>query len=200
MTQLVYLVAAFPVGYLAGSVPFAWWIGKAKLGIDIREKGSGNTGATNLARIAGWKVGGVALVLDLLKGFIPALLFSLAAGESAALLAGAGAVIGHTFSFILRGKGGKGVATGAGVFLALAPMSMLHAFLIFAAVGPLATRTISAGALAAALGLALLCWQFESTLLASVATLTALFIFYRHRGNLRRLYDGTESRLWEGLS
>lgn len=199
LKDVILFLSAAGMGYLAGSVPFAYVIGKVVAGSDIRKCGSGNVGATNLARVAGAKWGVICFLLDTLKGAVPALIFRALGGEGCALWAGASAVFGHMFTIWLRGSGGKGVATAAGVFLALAPLSMAYAFLVFLVVGPIATRTISAGAITAAVILPVLTFSNDSKIVAVTATILSVIVIYRHAGNIERLYNGTESRLWKGL-
>lgn len=207
MTLLLWL-AAPAVGFLLGSIPTAWLIARAKLGIDIRKHGSGNVGATNLARVAGFRWGLICFLLDMLKGLLPTAAFLPATlqlarlyrgpDETLALIAGLSAVIGHMYTPWLEGSGGKGVSTACGIFCALAPGSMFTTILVFLAVGPLATRTISAGAVVAAIVLPLLTYTHSSRLVFGVALVVAIMVIYRHRGNIGRLLKGTESRTWEG--
>lgn len=198
MIALMNWVVAILAGYLLGSVPFAYIIGRKALGIDIREHGSGNVGATNMWRVGGARLGLFCLGLDLVKGALPTFLILHLRGESHALVAGIAAVAGHMYPIWLRGSGGKGVATAAGIFLVLAPGPLLHALLAFGAVGPLATRTVSAGSIVAAFVLAFMCWFTASTPVFVLAATTGAFVVWKHRGNARRLWDGTESRIWKG--
>lgn len=197
--------AAF-AGYLCGSIPFAYVIAKRSFGVDIREHGSGNVGATNMWRLAaargvgGKKLGLLCFALDVAKGFVPSAIFFRFGGENVAMVAGAAAILGHVFPVWLKGSGGKGVATAAGAFLAIAPAPFLYAFATFLVVGPLATRTVSAGSVAAAIMLPYMAFSYSSTAVAAISLALGLLIIYRHRGNLGRLYDGTESRMWSGMS
>jgi len=192
-------LGAMLVGYLCGSIPFSFLIGRFAAGVDIREKGSGNIGATNLMRVAGYRLGAAGFACDFLKGLLPTLLAGWWLGEPAAIATGLAAMAGHTFPVWLKGAGGKGVATGGGVFFALAPFSTFYALLVFLMIGPVATRTVSAGSVAAALILPFLCWRTASLPVTLIAAAAGLFVIYRHRGNIERLYDGSESRLWKGL-
>jgi glycerol-3-phosphate acyltransferase PlsY len=187
------------IGYLLGSIPFGWIIARVGGGIEIRERGSGNIGATNVWRVLGWRPGLLCFILDLMKGVLPVLITMTVAGERPAILAGAAAVLGHMFPAWLKGRGGKGVATAAGAFLVLAPLPCLNAILAFAVVGPLATRTVSAGSIAGAVILIWSAWQTSSIEVALLALLSGALTIWRHRGNLRRLADGTESRIWKGI-
>ncbi len=198
MMTLVTWALAIVVGYLCGSIPFAYLIGRRVLKIDIREHGSGNVGATNMWRIGGSKLGASCLVLDMLKGVVPTLLALEFLGETLAIVAGLTAVAGHMHPIWLKGSGGKGVATAAGIFLVLSPGPLGHAILAFLAVGPLATRTVSAGSIAASLVLPFMCFFSTSRAVFVLATVTGAFVIWRHRGNMKRLWSGTESRIWAG--
>lgn len=198
---VLYIAVGAAAGYALGGIPFAYIIAKKTLGIDIREHGSGNVGATNLRRVAGNKLGAICFALDVLKGVLPTLCFLKSFGELVAIAAGLGAILGHVYPVWLKGAGGKGVATAAGVFLALNPVATVYAFLTFAIVGPIATRTVSAGSVAAAL---MLTWMMlireSSWIVFSFTFAIAALVIYKHRSNLVRLYHGTESRVWGGVS
>lgn len=189
------------VGYLLGSIPASFLIAKA-FGVDLRTIGSGNVGATNALRALGPKAGVPALVSDVSKGtlavwfgewILPAgghhVMFPLACGMAA--------VFGHTFSVWLAFKGGKGVATGAGVFGALAPAALGLSFAVFLAVIA-ATRYVSLASILAALSLnvfIVLTEPYKMAMLLPFSLPLALFIIYKHRDNLRRLMAGTEPKL-----
>jgi len=181
--------------YLAGSIPFGALLGRLK-GIDLRQVGSGNIGATNVARAMGkgWAV--AVLAADACKGFVPVWLgrhFGLSATVIA--LAGAAAIIGHTFTLFLRGRGGKGVATSLGVALALSPIAALVGFVAYAVVFA-ATRLSSLGSLLGVWTFALLFVvreQPERPLIA-LAIGGAVLVTLRHRENIARLVRGEEKR------
>ncbi len=188
------------IAYAAGSIPAAYLAGRAA-GVDLRTKGSGNLGATNVVRVLGLKVGVVVFAVDAAKGALPvALLPAVTAGPIApawlAILFGAAAILGHVRPVWLRfGKGGKGVATACGVFLALTPVPTLLALAVFATVLG-STGYVSLGSLAAAASLPMLVgaangWQDP---VFAVSVLIALFVYYTHRLNMRRLRSGEESR------
>ena len=198
MTTMSYALAV-ALGYLLGGIPFGYLIGR-RAGVDIRTRGSGNIGATNVWRTLGAKAGLLCYTLDMAKGAGPVLGMLLAAGERPAIVAGAFAVLGHMYPAWLGGRGGKGVATAAGAFAVLAPLPFLHAVLTFAVVGPLATRTVSAGSIAAALILPWSAWHSETPEVFLLALLAGGLTIWRHRANLERLAAGTESRIWNGLS
>jgi acyl phosphate:glycerol-3-phosphate acyltransferase len=181
--------------YLLGSFPSSYVVAKLVRGIDLRQHGSGNLGATNAFRVLGWKAATPVFILDILKGWIPTFFFARVDGEPAwqwALAYGAAAIIGHVFSVYVRFKGGKGVATGAGVFLALAPYAVLVALLIWIAL-LFITGTVSIASIAAAvvLPIAVFVLDMPREVLALSIALSA-FVIYAHRGNIRRLSRGEE--------
>ena len=193
------------LSYLLGSIPFGYLIVSARTGGDIRETGSGGTGATNVSRRAGKMAGVLTLLLDALKG-AAAVVFAkllLSGVENAAWWIGAAGIIamlGHIFPVWLRFRGGKGVATGVGVFLMLAPIAVLLAGILFVAVVWF-TRYVSLGSMVAALTIPLLVWV-ESLIRSQpdswpviVSTFAgSLLIVYAHRANLARLISGTENK------
>jgi glycerol-3-phosphate acyltransferase PlsY len=194
------------VAYLAGSIPAAYIAGRVVKGIDLRTVGSGNLGATNVYRALGAKVAAVVFAVDMLKGALPAaflpaaILPREAIGTNQAvwwsLAFGVAAIVGHSKPIFLLWKGGgKGVATAAGVFAALAPIPLVIALSVFAVV-LWRTGYVSAGSLAAATALPLLLAGFTGVTspLTIVAVLIAAFVFWSHRTNIRRLRDGTEHR------
>lgn len=188
--------------YFIGSIPVGWIISKVFYKTDIRTKGSGNIGATNALRNFGTSVGIIVLLLDMLKGFlvvrIAGGIFSMASGM--VTLCGLLAILGHVFPVWLKFRGGKGVATAAGVFLALAPLSLGIAFGLFVIVVVL-TRYVSLGSILAALtfGVVVYISEFQkevqnwSKLL--LITVVVLVIIYNHRQNIERLLQGKENRL-----
>src|SRR5215207_10175024 len=195
------------LAYLLGSIPFGYLLIRLSVGGDVRETGSGGTGATNVTRRAGRGVGALTLLLDLLKG-VAAVLLARAlqgAGEGApwwVCAAGAAAVLGHVFPVWLRFRGGKGVATGLGVFLVLAPPATLCAALVFVAVVWL-WRYVSLGSIVAAAFLPLAVWSLSALgisdraprPLLALSTLGAALIVLMHRANVGRLLRGEESKL-----
>jgi glycerol-3-phosphate acyltransferase PlsY len=185
--------------YLAGALPTGYLFGKILRGIDIREHGSGKMGATNVFRTLGKGPGLAVLAVDIAKGAAAVALFPLLLNtEGGWLLAGAvTAVLGHNFTVFLNFRGGKGVATTAGVMLGLAPAAMATDFAVFACV-LLLSRMISVSSLAAATALPALVWVYaESGAYHGVfylALLLSLFVWLRHRDNIRRILSGTENR------
>lgn len=191
--------------YLFGAFPSAYYAGKWARGIDLRTVGSGNLGFTNAWRMLGptWSI--PVLLVDVLKGYLPVLLAHVLVPESVSLpiLAGFVAIIGHTWTIFLGFKGGgKGVATSAGVFLALTPVPLLITLIVFLAVLVISRYMSLAsviGAVTLAISGSLLC-LFESIYAPSWAELLFIFIaaaliLYKHRSNMRRLIQGTEPKL-----
>ena len=191
---------ALALAYVSGSIPFAHLAGKAK-SVDLRKQGSGNLGATNVFRVLGWKIGVAVFLADAAKGALPVLLLppridSLRAPVLWAIAVGVAAIAGHVRPVFLRfGKGGKGVATAAGVFLALAPVPMLVAFAVFVAV-VLGTGYVSLGSLISAVILPTLLaiTAGVSSPLFVVSAIIASFVFWTHRANIGRLRRGEENR------
>ncbi|MEO5814472.1 MAG: glycerol-3-phosphate 1-O-acyltransferase PlsY [Gemmatimonadaceae bacterium] len=191
---------ALAVAYTSGSIPFAHLAGMAK-SVDLRKQGSGNLGATNVFRVLGWKIGIAVFLADAAKGALPVLLLPPRI-ESArdpvmwAIIIGVAAIMGHVRPVFLKfGKGGKGVATAAGVFFALAPIPMAATFAVFVAV-VLASGYVSLGSLISAVLLPML---LGITLgvgspLFLVSVLVAVFVFWTHRANIGRLRRGEENR------
>ncbi|MGE4266017.1 MAG: glycerol-3-phosphate 1-O-acyltransferase PlsY [Deferribacterales bacterium] len=188
--------AVIAVCYVIGSVPTAYLVVKKIKGIDIRTVGSGNVGASNAARVLGkWGFIGV-LFADMMKGFIPVFVIKHFYGESWIVLIGAVAVIvGHSFTCFLKFKGGKGVATGVGVFLALAPFQLLVAAVIFGIM--LAVfQMVSIGSVTAAAFLAVMVWfTSEWDHLRYITFVIALLIIWLHRGNIARMVRGEERKI-----
>ena len=194
--KLLLSAALLVAAYLAGSLPFGLWIARAR-GIDIRTVGSGNIGATNVARSLGKKLGALVLLLDAAKGALPVvgawwLIAHGHAPREALVAAGLAAVIGHCFPLWLRFSGGKGVATALGVFLVLDPLSTLACVVVFAAAYGV-WRIASVGSLlgAAAMPLALWWRGAEAWDLVLTGAMVAVIVF-RHRDNLTRLRRGAE--------
>jgi glycerol-3-phosphate acyltransferase PlsY len=180
--------------YLLGSVPTGYILG-SRAGIDVRKAGSGNIGATNVARVIGKRQGILTLIADVAKGFIPVFVGShLGLSSGAIALAGVAAFLGHLYPVFLKFRGGKGVSTALGVFLGVAPWATLVLAVIFT-VAMLTTRTVSLSAMiaAAAAPIALWCFSYPPVFVAMSAFL-ALLIIWRHRANIKRLLAGTEPK------
>ena len=191
---------ALGLSYASGSLPFAWLAGRAA-GVDLRQQGSGNLGATNVFRVLGWKIGIAVFLADALKGALPVLLLPPRIDSPVdpglwAIACGIAAIAGHVRPLFLRfRKGGKGVATAAGVFFALAPLPMLVTFGLFVAV-VVATGYVSLGSLLSAVVLPgfLLVTQGSRAPLFVVSLVIASFVFWTHRANIGRLRRGEEHR------
>jgi len=181
-------------GYLLGSVPVGFILG-LRSGVDVRETGSGNVGATNVARVVGKRQGILTLIADTAKGFLPVILaMQLGASLAATVLVGAAAFLGHLHPIFLKFKGGKGVATALGVFLAVAPMATLVLVALFA-VTVLARRIVSLSSILTAVAAPIIFWLFSyPPLVVGMAAFIALAITCRHRSNIRRMMNGSEPR------
>jgi glycerol-3-phosphate acyltransferase PlsY len=192
-------LAAVAFGYLLGSVPFAYLLARRR-GIDLRRVGSGNVGATNVLRTSGVAQGVLAMVLDAGKGALAVVVAgALATGPATAVAAGLASVIGHIYPVWLRFRGGKGVATAAGVFAVLAPMALGVASVVFL-FAVWTTRYISVGSMAGAVALAVAAAGTDVPAAVAVGgAVAALIIIHRHRGNLARLMSGTERRVGQRL-
>jgi acyl phosphate:glycerol-3-phosphate acyltransferase len=182
--------------FLLGGIPFSYLAGRLSRGVDLRELGSGNLGATNAMREFGWPWGVTVLLLDAAKGWAAVALSLHFAGPGwLTVLVGLSAVLGHSFTPYLGFKGGKGVATSTGVFLTLAPAVTGLALLIFL-LAMFTVRRVAVGSLAAATAMPLfILWLHpgEASLLA-FGIFIALLIWVRHRSNLLRLFRGEEPR------
>ena len=214
MNNLLLLLVVFPVfAYVIGSTPFGVIIARFH-GVDLRKTGSGNVGATNVGRTMGRQWGYTCFLLDVLKGFVPVILLVMMTRpatpeaparlvQAAWLLAGCGAIMGHVFSFWLRGRGGKGVSTALGVVLGIYPYFTLPgvAALAIWIVVTLASRYVSVGSVVAAVAfLPLMAFQNRHHIgelwpLLSFALVMIALIIFRHRTNMRRLLDGTENKI-----
>jgi len=182
-------------GYLLGSLPFGYWLPRVVRGEDIRQRGSGNVGATNVFRVYGRRIGIAVALLDLAKGFAAALLGLWAGGPLIGVLAGAAAMVGHARPVFLRfEKGGKMVATAGGAFFALAPLAALCCVGVWLVVF-LLTRYASVASIVTALALIgfVLLFGADWPVVAFAAAGTAAIVLL-HRHNLRRLAGGTEHR------
>jgi glycerol-3-phosphate acyltransferase PlsY len=192
MTRIIIPIFA----YLLGSIPFGYLIVRGKIGADIRETGSGGTGATNVSRRAGKTAGVLTLLLDAAKGCAAVLIAKALTGDDWVIAAAAiAALVGHIFPVWLGFRGGKGVATGVGIFVVLAPIALLCAGVIFVAIVAL-TRYVSLGSIVAAVLIPVFVWwQTDLRSLLTAAIVAAALIVFAHRGNIKRLASRTESRI-----
>jgi glycerol-3-phosphate acyltransferase PlsY len=185
------------VAYFLGSIPTGYWVGLAWKGIDVRKQGSGNLGATNVFRVLGTGPGLLTLAIDILKGWIPVIWAMHYFPQNLFLAAATGmvAIMGHATSVFVGFRGGKGVATSAGVFAALLPVPFAAAAAAFVIVFT-ATRYVSLGSLVAVLTLVISSFMLSApSPLAWATVFIALFVFWTHRTNIQRLRNGTENRL-----
>jgi glycerol-3-phosphate acyltransferase PlsY len=190
-------VALFTLGaYLMGSVPTSYLVGRLH-GIDLREHGSGNLGGTNTYRVLGARAAWPVVLVDIAKVFVPAYFFPAWDGSplaDLALLYGLAAIAGHVWSVFMRFEGGKGMATGAGVLVALAPTSALVSLLVWVGIVSI-TRYVSVASLAAATLVPLTAWLTDEAVSTVVfCAAIAAFGWWTHRDNLRRLARGEENR------
>ncbi len=191
------------LAYVMGATPTSFWVGKAFFGVDLREKGSGNLGATNAYRILGWKAALPVAVFDVFKGWLPVWLFPQIHGAvpwSWTLAYAGAAIVGHVFSFWVRFKGGKGMAASTGAFLALAPWAVLVGLVVWLSV-VFTTRIVSLGSILAAVSLPLSAYFLPhqgGTLLVGFTIALAAFVIWAHRTNVRRLLRGEENRFGSG--
>lgn len=199
MSEPVMIGVALALSYVLGSIPTGLWLGQALRGIDIREHGSKNIGATNTLRVLGKGLGAIALAGDMLKGAIPVLFFGgLAAGTylpiPLPLACGIAAILGHSFSVFLGFQGGKGVATSAGVFLALLPEATLIAAIVFG-ITVWSTRMVSLGSILAAITLTIVALLSPvSFTLHAIVVLVATLVIWKHRSNIGRILRGEENK------
>jgi glycerol-3-phosphate acyltransferase PlsY len=189
------LLVAMLIAFWIGSLPFGYWIGRLR-GVDIRQYGSGNIGATNVFRVLGAKAATVTLLLDAFKGWLPTFVVMSAVHQDAyALLTGAAAILGHTFSPFMGFRGGKGIATGLGVLLAAAPATAGIAFLVWLVAFAL-TRWVSLGSILGALTVPIAAyWLGHSPAAVAILAIAAAIVIWRHRANIGRMLRGTEPKL-----
>ena len=203
---MVLFVAGLIVSYLIGSIPTSYIVGMKGRGVDLRQCGSGNLGATNAFRVLGWKMGLLVLVLDMLKGFLPTFFLPLLivrgkgiglAPHNLSLLFGLAAITGHVFTIFMRFKGGKGVATSMGVFLALTPIPFAITLIVSLGIVKV-SRYVSLGSLIGAILLPLLVYilQPERPLLFIITAVVGLLVIVRHRANISRLIRGEEHKIF----
>ncbi|BAT70861.1 glycerol-3-phosphate acyltransferase PlsY [Thermosulfidibacter takaii ABI70S6] len=191
MSKIVFLIISF----LCGSIPFGILVAKLFNAPDPRTVGSGNIGATNVARAAGAKAGVLTLTLDIGKGAVPVMIARHLFPDPTFLVwCGFAAILGHCYSPFLRFNGGKGVATGAGIFLAINPKAFALAFLVFLIAFAL-TRIVSLSSILSAISMPLWVYIFtKETQIALITLLISAFIVFRHKDNIRRLLKGEEKR------
>jgi acyl phosphate:glycerol-3-phosphate acyltransferase len=184
--------------YFLGAIPTGYIVTRLVKGIDIRSIGSGNPGATNVYRTAGAAAGIVTFIVDVIKGFLPVMLAVVYFDGRPPylwIIVGLFAIFGHIWTIFLGFKGGKGVATACGVFLALMPLPTLYAFILFSLILIL-TRYVSAGSIGAALSLPVFAWLTgEPKTLSVFAAVIGIIVIIKHKKNIERLINGTENKL-----
>jgi glycerol-3-phosphate acyltransferase PlsY len=183
------------VSYILGSIPFGYIIAKIK-GVDITKLGSGNIGATNVGRNLGKPYFFIVLFLDAIKGFIPTILFKLLFGLEYGILAGLFSVIGHSYSIFMKFKGGKGVATGLGVSIALIPIETIIGFGVWFLV-LMIFKIMSLASIISAISVFIVVLFLEkSSLIKIVCGIIAVLIVLRHKSNIERIIKGTEPKFY----
>ncbi len=211
---MLYVILIIVISYLMGSIPTSIIAGKLLKGIDIRRHGSGNAGATNVFRVLGWKAGIVVLLIDMAKGLIPTIWVAKLGLDSGLgwefinfqIIAGIAAVFGHIWTVFAKFKGGKGVGTGAGMIIGLAPLAVLICLIVFVLVVAV-TRYVSLGSILASLTFMGVIFVRHFLLGAEVPLQLLVFsvfipalIIYTHRSNVGRLLRGEENKMKFGKS
>ncbi len=195
------MILAGAGAFFLGAIPFSWILARLCGGLDIRSVGSGNVGATNVARSLGYGIGAIALLLDVAKGVAAVLLARYLFGAEATAaqaMAGGVAVLGHNFSPFLAFHGGKGVATGAGVLGTLAPLVLVLCLVVFI-VTVIITRMVALGSVLASAAMPPATWFLDGNpSLVLLALLLAGLVIFRHRENIARMLSGREDRLGDG--
>lgn len=210
MANMTNLTVQLLLSYIVGSIPFSIIAGKMN-GIDIRQHGSGNAGGTNTFRVLGWKAGAIVTVLDIYKGFVASwyIASTVFIGESQLqveyiqILCGFAAIIGHIFTIFARFKGGKGVATAAGMMIGLYPETMGIALLIFVIV-LMSFKIVSLSSMITALSIPILLSYSDilfnkqtSDTLFYFSLIIAVLIVYTHKSNIKRMLNGTENKIMQ---
>ncbi len=197
------LILTFIAAYILGSIPTSFLMGKIIKGIDIRKYGSGNVGATNALRVLGTKIGIITLAIDIAKGFFAIQLGKILVFDPsnlALILIGLFAISGHIFTIFLKFKGGKGVATASGVFIALTPVPVVFALIVFVLTVWIC-KYVSLGSMLAAVTLFVIELiinirnSFEEKELLIFIFFITVFIIVRHKANIKRIIDGNENRI-----
>lgn len=190
-------VVVYVFAYLMGSIPTAYWYAKYFHGIDIRQHGSGNVGATNSLRVLGKKAGIIVLIFDLLKGLLPVLIArSLGFSEEQTFLIGIVCILGHIWSVFANFKGGKGIATSLGVILAVSLAGAGISLVVFVAIVYF-TKYVSLASMLAGLAFVFyyLVFNYEQTNMSLIAFGLFMLLVFTHRENIKRLVAGTESKI-----
>ena len=187
----------FILAYLVGSIPNALWIGKMFKNIDVRDFGSGNVGATNAARVLGWKLGVMVLLFDAFKGMIFIIIarkFGLS--DIHVVLIGLAAILGHSYSIYLKFKGGKAVATSLGVMLVLIPKVIIILVIVFLLIvifsGYVSLASISVAGL-----LPILTYIMYNNIIALLSLVVGILVIWRHKSNIKNLLEGKEDKFYD---
>lgn len=193
-SMLIKILLVVIVSYVAGGLSFGWMVSRLR-GVNILEKGSGNPGFTNVWRTLGMKTAVVVLLGDALKGFLSVFFGHQLLGDLGMMIAFIVVIFGHSFSYMLHFKGGKGIATAAGALLYISPLTLLLCFLVLAAIVAL-TKYMSLGSIT----VAVLCPIFlyidhQSPMIVGVVTVMAIYVIWLHRGNIGRLLRGEENKI-----
>lgn len=182
------------IGYFFGTIPCSYLVGKAMGNIDVRDHGSGNAGATNVLRTVGKKAALFALIGDVLKGILPAIIGQIILGMDGAVLCAIFAVIGHCYPVTLKFKGGKGVATAGGMIIGTNPLVALGLFL-YMLILVRKTKYVSLASVTAAAIYPIVFWIiYDSTIVRLGSIFLGLLVIFKHRANIKRLLTGTESK------
>lgn len=205
------LLLILALGYLAGSIPTSIILSKITRGIDIRDHGSGNAGASNAIRVLGWKIGTIVILVDVGKGVLATLVISqIRLGqvplsmETVQIMAGSMAILGHVWTVFAGFKGGKGVATGAGMVFSLFPVAAIICMFLFILI-LLTSGIVALASIGTAMGLPLVILMLKGLFQYEVpdellvfSLMAAILILFTHRSNIRRLLRGEENRLKTG--
>lgn len=187
------------LAYLVGAIPFSLILGKVLKKTDLRQYGSGNVGSTNAARVLGYKIGILTLILDVSKGLIPTYLASLYS-NNLAILIGLFCILGHVYPVYLNFKGGKAVATSLGVFIILAPIGVLLALLVFILIAVI-TNYIALASMSAAISITIAVYLLNYSINTFYLSLfIALLIVYRHKSNILNLINHKEDKFFKKVN
>lgn len=182
------------VGYLFGNIPFSYIVGKTMGDIDVRKHGSGNAGATNVLRTVGKKAALFALIGDVLKGLVPALIGRYVLGVDGAVICSIFAVIGHCYPVTLGFKGGKGVATAGGMIIGVNPLIALI-ILVYMLILVRITKYVSLASVTASFFFPIICYfTYDSYIVLGVSIFLFILVTFKHRANIQRLINGNESK------
>lgn len=193
--NLLQLIVILLMGYAIGNFSPAYLVGRLVGNFDIRERGSGNAGATNVLRLVGWRYGALVFILDMLKGLISSSIGFHLAGYAGLAAASIGVILGHDFPALLNFRGGKGIASTTGIFLSLFPLPTLAAILVFVLV-VLVTRMVSVGSLVFVLSMTAYTLVTKQPItLIVLAIWVAVFAIGRHGENIKRILRGAENKL-----